>query len=488
MSHELRTPMNAIIGYSEMLAEEFEGEGQEHYLSDIAKIRAAGKHLLSLINDILDLSKIESGRMDLLLERFDLTEMLSETIATAQPLMDARGVGFETVLAEDLGVVRADLTKLRQVVLNLLSNAAKFTHEGSVELEAEPFERDGDRWIRIAVQDTGIGIEADKLEHVFGEFTQADRSTTRNYGGTGLGLAISRRFCRMMGGDITAASVVGEGSKFTIEIPASVDALEAARSSLDGPVDEHGTQVPEGERPLVLIVEDDPDSRDLLVRMLSGDGFRVATAQDGEQGLALAHELHPDLITLDVMMPGMDGWGMLRRVKAGDDTCNIPIVMVTIVGDKAMGQALGASDYLQKPVDRRALLQSVRRLTGGGAADVLVVEDDKDTRELLRRALEQEGMAVREAVDGRMALAGVAESQPGLILLDLMMPVMDGFEFLRRLRQSETGRNVPVIVLTAKVLSDEEIRELEAATIEVLSKQAADERTIIDEVRSVLEK
>jgi PAS domain S-box-containing protein len=486
MSHELRTPMNAIIGYSEMLAEEFEDEGQEDYLSDIAKIRGAGKHLLSLINDILDLSKIEAGRVDLLLERFDLAEMLRETIATARPLMDARGVGFEVALSEDLGAVRADLTKLRQVVLNLLSNAAKFTHEGVVELGAESFERDGDRWIRLAVKDTGIGIEADKLDNVFEEFTQADLSTTREYGGTGLGLAISRRFCRMMGGDITASSVVGEGSTFTIEIPASVDALEAARSSRDTVEDERTTPVPGGSGPLVLIVEDDPDSRDLLARMLSGDGYRVATAADGQQGLALAHELHPDLITLDVMMPGMDGWGMLRRLKADEDICDIPIVMVTIVGDKAMGHALGASDYLQKPVDRRALLQSVRRLTGGRAEDVLIVDDDRDTRDLVRRALEHEGMAVREAADGREALERVAESQPGLVMLDLMMPVMDGFEFLRRLRQSEVGRNVPVIVLTAKVLSDDEICELEAASIEVLSKQAADERTIVDEVRSVL--
>ena len=489
MSHELRTPMNAIIGYSEMLEEEFEDEGHDQYLPDIGKIRGAGKHLLSLINDILDLSKIEAGRMDLLLERFDLSEMLRETVATAQPLLDARGVAFEPRLADDMGMVRADLTKLRQVVLNLLSNAAKFTHEGAVELRTEPFERDGERWIRIAVSDSGIGIEADKLEHVFGEFTQADRSTTREYGGTGLGLAISRRFCQMMGGDITATSVVGEGSTFTVEIPASVDALEAARSSLDAPA-AHGdaTLVAEGDGPLVLIVEDDADSRDLLARMLSGAGHRVAMAPDGEQGLALAHELKPDLITLDVMMPCMDGWGMLRRLKADEATCDIPIVMVTMVGDKAMGQSLGASDYLQKPVDRRTLLRSVQRFTGGSALKVLVVDDDADTRDLLRRSLEHEGMTVREAVDGRAALERLAEFEPGLVLLDLMMPVMDGFEFLRHLRQGETGSDVPVIVLTAKVLSEDEMRELDTATLQVLSKQAADERTVVDEVRALLGK
>jgi len=487
MSHELRTPMNAIIGYSEMLQEEFEDEGQDQYLADIGKIRTAGKHLLSLINDILDLSKIEAGRMDLLLERFDVGEMLRETVATAQPLMDAQGINFETRFADDLGVVRADLTKLRQAVLNLLSNAAKFTRGGRAELRAEIVDDDGARRLRIAVEDTGIGIPADKLDHIFEEFSQADVSTTREYGGTGLGLAISRRFCRMMGGDITVASEVGKGSTFTVEIPANVDALEAARSSRSGIEDQPAVTVTSGEGPLVLVVEDDPDARDLITRILTADGFRVATAEDGNRGLALAKELRPALITLDVMMPGMDGWGMLRRMKADETLSEIPVVMVTIVGDQAMGQALGASDYLQKPVDRPALLRSVRHHLSSRSGDVLVVDDDADTRELLRRALEHEGMTVREAANGRDALARVAQRKPELVLLDLMMPVMDGFEFLRQLRGAETDGHVPVIVLTAKVLTDEESRELEAATIGVLSKHGADERTVAEEVRSILQ-
>jgi CheY-like chemotaxis protein len=289
----------------------------------------------------------------------------------------------------------------------------------------------------------------------------------------------------MMGGDITVTSEVGKGSTFTIEIPASVDALEAARSSMSA-TEEQRPAVTSGEGPLVLVVEDDPDARDLITRILAGDGFRVATAEDGNRGLALAKELRPDLVTLDVMMPGMDGWSMLRRMKADETLCEIPVVMVTMVGERAVGHALGASDYLQKPVDRRALLRSVRRHFDSGAGDVLVVDDDADTRELLRRALEHEGMTVREAADGRDALARVAERKPGLVLLDLMMPVMDGFEFLRQLRAAETDGRVPVIVLTAKVLTDEESRELEAATIEVLSKHSADERTIAEEVRNLL--
>jgi PAS domain S-box-containing protein len=486
MSHELRTPMNAIIGYSEMLEEELSDEGHDEYLPDIAKIQGAGRHLLSLINDILDLSKIEAGRMDLFLERFDLGDVLRETANTALPLMKSREIDFDSQIPDDLGVVRADVTKLRQAVLNLLSNAAKFTHEGGVTLTAGKFEREGAPWVRVAVRDTGIGIEREKLPNIFEEFTQADVSTTREYGGTGLGLTISRRFCQMMGGDLSATSEVGQGSTFTIEIPAQVNALEAARASLSetpGAILEPETG---GDGALVLIIEDDADARDLLARMLLADGYRVVQAAAGDQGLSLAAELKPAVITLDVMMPGMDGWSVLSNIKADPALREIPIVMVSMLGEQAMGQTLGASDYLQKPVDRDTLLKAVGRLAGNAGSEVLVVDDDEPTRELLRRALEHDGMSVREACDGRAALESVNESKPALVLLDLMMPVMDGFEFLRRLREAYSAAELPVIVLTAKALTDAEIRELEAATLEVLSKQAADNSTVVDEVHNAL--
>ena len=487
MSHELRTPMNAIIGYSEMLQEELDEEGQEQFIPDINRIESAGRHLLSLINDILDLSKIEAGRMDLFLERFDVAEMLRDAADTVQQLMSSRAIGFEVNIPEGLGIVRADETKLRQTTLNLLSNAAKFTHEGGVTLSAERFEREDAPWLRVAVRDTGIGITPENLEHIFEEFTQADASTTQNYGGTGLGLTISRRFCQMMGGDISAASTPGEGSTFTIEIPAKVDALEAARASLEtgpGAVIEPET---DGQGPLVLIVEDDPNARELLARTLDREGYRVAQAVDGNQGLELAAKLRPAAITLDVMMPDMDGWTVLRSLKADPVLRDIPIVMVSILADQAMGYALGANDYLQKPVDRATLLTTVRRLTRAPGSEVLVVDDDPDTRELVRRALEHEGMTVREAADGRAALTAVSASKPALVLLDLMMPVMDGFEFLRRLRADEAHADLPVVVLTAKIMTDSETRELESATLEVLSKQAADNRTVAEEIRRVLD-
>ncbi|MGB5248836.1 MAG: response regulator [Gammaproteobacteria bacterium] len=489
MSHELRTPMNAIIGYSEMIEEELEEEELESFLPDVRKIKAAGKHLLALINDILDLSKVEAGRMDLFLERFDLKEMLEESAATVQPLMGSRDLEFVTRFADDLGVVRADLTKLRQALFNLLSNAAKFTHEGEVVLAAEREDRDGVPWIRIEVRDSGIGIEQDKLSQVFEEFTQADLSTTREYGGTGLGLTISRRFCQMMGGDITVASTPGVGSTFTIEIPAVVDAMEAARVSAES-ISEAVSKVGEDAEQrgdLVLIIEDDPGARELLARTLKKDGYRVVEAADGEAGLELAAKLRPALITLDVMMPGVDGWAVLRRLKADPELADIPVVMVSMVADKGMGTALGADDYLVKPVDKSVLLRAVGRYAQGEKAVVLVVDDDLPTRELMRRTLEQLKLTVCEAANGQQALDQIADSAPDLVLLDLMMPVMDGFEFLRRLRAGggSTAR-IPVIVLTAKVLSETEKRQLNDSALEVLAKDEDWLGSVAGEIRKAL--
>ena len=315
MSHELRTPMNAIIGYSEMLAEDAEEEGHDGMVPDLQKINAAGKHLLALINDILDLSKIEAGRVDLYLERFELRPMLEEAVATVTPLVTQNGNRFVIEFDADLGTIRADLTKLRQSLFNLLSNAAKFTKNGTVTLVAKRQRREDGDWITLSVSDTGIG--EDKLEHVFEEFSQADESTSRDFGGTGLGLPISRKFCQMMGGDVSVTSQLGSGSTFTIELPAQVDALEAAKAvSAVERAESRG--VPEGVHP-ILVIDDDPNSRDLLQRMLESEGYAVATASSGEEGLQLARRFVPSLITLDVLMPGMDGWAVLRELKMDPD-------------------------------------------------------------------------------------------------------------------------------------------------------------------------
>jgi PAS domain S-box-containing protein len=485
MSHELRTPMNAIIGYSEMLAEDAEDEGHEEMIPDLSKINAAGKHLLALINDILDLSKIEAGRMDLYLERFDLRQMLDEAAATVAPLVTTNENRLVTDFGDDLGSVRADLTKLRQAMFNLLSNAAKFTRNGTITLAATRESREGGDWVSLSVTDTGIGIGEDKLEHVFEEFSQADGSTTRDFGGTGLGLPISRRFCRMMGGDITVSSEPGVGSTFTIELPAQVDALEAAKASIQADRRE-APEVEPGVRP-ILVIDDDADSQDLLQRTLQAEGYAVVTASSGEEGLELAGRLRPSLITLDVMMPGMDGWAVLQQLKADPELRQVPVMMVTIIGDKGLGYTLGAVDYLTKPVDRDALRRSVKQLVApSGAQHALVVDDDENIRSMLRRALEADGWSVAVAENGSLALGRVAERRPDLVLLDLMMPVMDGFEFVLHFRNLEGCSAVPIIAVTAKDLSEEERQRLVGGVERIVAKGALSRDQLLDQVRDLV--
>jgi signal transduction histidine kinase/CheY-like chemotaxis protein len=485
MSHELRTPMNAIIGYSEMLAEEAEDDGLDQMVPDLNKINSAGKHLLALINDILDLSKIEAGRMDLFLERFDLRQMLDEAVDTVSPLITKNKNRLVTEFGSELGIVRADLTKLRQSLFNLLSNASKFTEDGTVTLAVNRERRDdGDR-ITIAVTDTGIGIKEDKLEHVFEEFSQADDSTSRDFGGTGLGLPISRRFCRMMGGDISVTSDFGVGSTFTIELPAQVDALEAAKASAPS-VDQEIESIAVDDRP-ILVIDDDEDSRDLLRRTLEADGHTVALAPGGEEGLELARELRPSLITLDVMMPGLDGWAVLRKLKADPDLREIPVMMVTIEGQKDLGYTLGAVEHLTKPVDREMLVRLVRQYAGsGGGGHALVVDDDDGVRSLFRRSLEEGGWTVDEAENGAQALELSSDRRPDLVLLDLMMPVMDGFDFLLEFRNQKDRRSVPIIVITAKDLNEEDRKRLVGGVERIVEKGALTRSQLLEHVRELV--
>jgi len=492
MSHELRTPLNAIIGYSEMVAEELEDDELDSYIPDLTKINASGKHLLSLINDILDLSKIEAGRMDLYLERFDVAQMLDEATATITPLVQKKKNRLITDFEPDLGTMRADLTKVRQILFNLMSNAAKFTENGTITLSARREQQDGQDWRVFCVKDSGIGIPPEKLDHVFEEFAQADRSTTRNYGGTGLGLPISRRFSQMMGGDITVESEPGVGSTFSIRLPAKVDALEAARASVGidaRPEEEPDVGAPaavEGVRP-ILVIDDDEDARELLRRTLEGDGYTVVTASSGDEGLALARRLEPMAITLDVMMPNMDGWAVLRALKADAALRSIPVIMVTIVNDQGMGYALDAAEFLTKPVDRRQLLGAVEKLTGAAARkSALIVEDDGATRALVRRTLQEAGWEVTEAENGEVGLECLADRLPDLVLLDLMMPVMDGFEFMARLRENETTRKVPVVVLTAMELDPDERQMLEASAQQIILKGPHDQDELLGVVRRSL--
>jgi hypothetical protein len=489
MSHELRTPMNAILGYSEILMEDAQDKGQEDFIPDLQKIHASGNHLLSLINNILDLSKIEAGKMDLFLESFGISRVIEDVVSTIRPLVEKNANTLQVHCAADLGIMHADLTKVRQSLFNLLSNACKFTENGTITLEASRQLISGVDWIKFSVSDTGIGMAPDQMEKLFQPFVQGDASTSRKFGGTGLGMTITHRFCEMMGGEISAASEPGRGTTFTIRLPAQVMVQPPAAAPLSEPPE---PMVSEGLS-TVLVIEDDPATRDLLKRFLSKDGFRVKTVAEGEEGLRLARELQPDVITLDVMMSGLDGWAVLTELKADPALADIPVVMLTFVDNKNLGYALGASDYLTKPIQRErllAVLDKYRRHPQPGP--VLVVEDDPDTREILRRLLEKEGCQVIAAANGRLALERLAESRPMLILLDLMMPEMDGFQFIDRLRQHKNWRNIPIVVVTAKDLTKEDRLRLNGYVQEIIRKDACPRDELLAEVselvKSCLEK
>jgi len=492
MSHELRTPMNAILGYSEMLIEEAEDLEQEGFIPDLKKINQAGNHLLALINDVLDLSKIESGKMEAFAEVFDIGALIDQISGTAQPLMTKNNNRLTIKRSENLGKVCQDLTKLRQSLLNLLSNAAKFTHEGTITLQAERRSQADTEWLTLAVSDTGIGIPAEKLGSVFDEFSQADNSTTRDYGGTGLGLAISRRFCRMLGGDLSVTSQPGVGSTFTIRLPVVLPgsempqeaSLPAVANIAQASDDDHQT------RPgsTILVIDDDAEAAEIIKRFLAKDGFNVVTALSGEEGLRLAHQLQPAAITLDVMMPDMDGWSVLRALKVDPVLHNIPVVMLTMVDDKSRGYSLGATAYLTKPVDRDQLHHALARYhTPGEPCAVLLVEDDPATREMMVRTLENADCRVSEAGNGREALDRLAREIPQLILLDLMMPVMDGFDFLLEMRANAEWQNIPVIVLTAKDLTAEDRRLLSGRVEQIVDKGACAHEQLVNLIHHVME-
>jgi GAF domain-containing protein/DNA-binding response OmpR family regulator/HAMP domain-containing protein len=467
MSHELRTPLNAIIGYSEILQEEVTDLGQEALVPDLKKIEGAGRHLLGLINDILDLSKVEAGRMDIFLEDVELVPLLEEVRALIVPLAEKNGNTLERELAKDLGSIRTDRSKLKQSLLNLLSNGSKFTENGRLTLMAERFEADRPM-VRFAVADTGIGMTEEQLGRLFQAFTQADASTTKKYGGTGLGLAISRRFCQLLGGDITVTSRPGEGSTFTItlpvrsEAPAPIVPVEAPRIVVDA-----------GNGATVLIVDDDPAARELLAANLKGAGYRLVQAANGEEALSLARTLRPDAITLDVMMPKPDGWDVLSTLKADPDLCDIPVIIVTVAPERGIGLSLGAVEVLTKPVDRARLTALINRLVRRDGP-VLVVEDDADTREMMRHTIERLGLAVAESANGRLALSWLGDNAPpAIILLDLMMPEMDGFAFLDVLAARADWREIPIIVVTAKQLSAGERERLSRQAQKVMEKATA---------------
>ncbi len=494
MSHELRTPLNAILGYSEMLQEEAEEQELDEFVADLQKIGSAGKHLLALINDILDLSKIEAGKMELFLESFDLAAMIGEVATTIQPLVKTNANTLNVVLAPELGSMHADQTKVRQGLFNLLSNAVKFTRSGTITVDAGRERMDGREWIVFQVTDTGIGMSAEQLVKLFQDFTQADASTTRRFGGTGLGLALTRRFCQMMGGDVTVNSVAGGGSVFTIKLPAVVRNVEEPAADPGGAVavlrdctgTGEGEPLPPGTS-YVLVIDDDPVQRELMQRFLGREGFHVIPASGGEEGLCLARQVKPAAITLDVMMPEMDGWSVLATLKEDPDLRDIPVIMVTMVDDPAAGIARGADDYATKPVNRGRLSRILKKYTcANPPCSVLVVDDDDAARARTRIILEKEGWKVTEARDGRVAMECMESERPVLILLDLVMPEMDGFEFADRVRRHPEWRSIPIVVVTSQELSGADRRRLNGYVETILQKAGDSPEALLNQVRDLL--
>jgi hypothetical protein len=476
MSHELRTPLNAIIGYSEILQEDALESGQNRFVSDLQKIHAAGKHLLALVNDILDLSKIEAGQMEVYLEPTLVTELIAEVVSTIRPLIEKNHNTLRLEIAQELGTWQIDITKLRQSLFNLLSNASKFTSKGAITFAARLERQGGSTWLCFSVTDTGIGMTPEQVAGLFVPFKQADASTSRRFGGTGLGLAITDRFCRMMGGEITVESTYGAGSTFTMRLPArpveTVGVGEVA-SLLGGVLPAAGRLTRRRRRDLVLVIDDDPAVRDVMTRMLNSEGFQVCTAADGGEGLELARQLRPSAITLDVLMPSMDGWAVLSALQADHDLRSIPVIVTSNAGDRSIGFALGAADFLPKPVDRQRLLGLLERHhPKGEGATVLVVDDDADCREQMQRTLEEQGCSVMVADTGESALGRLADRRPDLVLLDLLMPGNGGFSLVEALQAREEWRSIPVVVTTGREITEEERQRLTGYVESVLRKGA----------------
>ena len=486
MSHELRTPLNAVIGITEMLIEDTEETGNDTAREPLERISRAGKHLLQLINEVLDLSKIEAGKLEINYEMIDVAALVHDLVGEVEPLAAKNANRFVVECPPDIGTVHSDPTRLRQIILNLLSNACKFTEHGRVSLSVSRSRSNGGEFLAARVADTGIGMTEEQLAKLFQEFSQADSSTTRKYGGTGLGLAISDRLCRIMGGTIEVESKVGVGTTFSMRLP--VDRVDRVGVADATGMPTAATTV-EHVRPArtnrVLVIDDDPTVRDLMRRYLSREGFDVVTAAGGREGLEFARELHPSVITLDVFMPDLDGWSVLQALKRDGDLRRIPVILMTISDEKQKGIMLGASGYLTKPVDRAQLAQLLDRFKTA-APRALVVEDNLTDREMMRRLLVGEGWAVTAAGNGREALDRLKSERPNLILLDLMMPEMDGFEFLAEFRKTSTFASTPVIVVTAADLTLDDRRRLDGGVEHILQKAAPNREDFLRQVRDLI--
>ncbi|HEX6015309.1 MAG TPA: response regulator, partial [Geminicoccaceae bacterium] len=491
MSHELRTPLNAIIGFTRLVMRRSKDVLPAKQYENLEKILVSGEHLLSLINAVLDLSKIEAGRVDLRPVEFTLEPLVDLCLRTVEPMVKGDRVRLVKDIEPGLPTLVQDQEKVRQILTNLLGNAVKFTEAGSITVRVR--RHDGE--LAIVVSDTGVGIPEQARELIFEEFRQVDGGSTRQHGGTGLGLAISRRLARLMGGDITVESAVGTGSTFAVRLPlrhgrtplpvrpAPVVGHRAGEAATGDRTSEPAEASRDGRA--VLVIDDDPNVIELLRENLAEAGYRVVGARDGDEGIGKAREIQPDSIVLDIIMPRKDGWQVLHELKADPATRDIPIILLSVVDQKNLGYRLGTADYLVKPFEREALLAALSR-AARHCRRLLVVDDDPNVTDMVRQLLEGEPVAVDAAADGREALRVIARQPPDVIFLDLLMPGLDGFGVLEALQADPGWCQIPVIVLTAKELTAEETALLERRTLAVVEKRGLERGALLQEVRRAL--
>ncbi len=499
MSHELRTPLTAIIGYSQLL-EQLAAQGlYDTVYHDAGRIRAAGMHLLTLINDILDISKIEAGRMTVSAEYADVADLVQSAVDVVQPQMAKNRNQLHVHCPPDIGILNSDSTKVRQVLINLLSNAAKFTEDGEVTLTVSRHLRDGRRWFQFVVADTGIGIPADKLDRLFKAFSQVDDSPSRKYGGTGLGLALSQRLCELIGGRITVQSTVGKGSIFTIDIPAELGDMLPLTAQIDQPMPAHNE---ESERAplevsaavsnaIILVIDDDPTVADLMRRILPSSEMHVVAAETGAEGVRIATDLLPDLIVLDLKLPDRHGLEVLADLRATPELAATPIIVLTIDEQAQRAVTLDVAEYLVKPIEPQQLLTVVQRYcraAGAGALPlILIVEDDLDLADLVMRTVRAVGWQAEAAFDGETGLNLALRRQPDLILLDYMLPKLDGLQLLEQLRAASAGKDIPVILMTARDLTAEERSRLHSSVNAIQQKADLDLERLVVYIRQTIQ-
>lgn len=484
MSHELRTPLNSIIGFTGILKDGMAGPINDEQGKQLTMVYGSAKHLLELINDILDLSKVEAGRIDVVKEDFELGDLLTELSELMQPQAHAKGLQLTLEEIPSL-TLHTDRGKLRQTMLNLIGNALKFTEQGRVSVSAKRHEGG----LQIHVTDTGIGILESHQQRVFDSFRQVDMSDDRKHEGTGLGLAISRKFMHLLGGDIRLESEFGKGSTFSVVLPAKVILSEPIQS-VPPTLSSRSENAPirgVGQGHLVMVVDDQRDAQELLSNYLQSGGYRVALCADGRKAVEMARQVRPFAITLDIIMPNQDGWQTLAQLKQDPETSDIPVIIISSLDEKNLGMSLGAVDYLEKPVDKGALFKSIQTLEFENR-DILLVEDRIQDAEMLKAMLEPEGYQVRQASSGALALKLLEVYRPGLILLDLMMPGISGFEVIRHVRNNPDTQDIPIIVVSAKSLSEAEQDYLRANVQDLLMKGAFSRQQMLDDVGRFLTK